>query len=92
MIILICFVAAEVCEDVDEPYGAYGLEPDTHVQQTEYREEWEKVGEEQQEITQGSVQQNYEEQRMTAQKQPSSFCLNIGFGKCGGKISCRGVR
>ena len=83
---MLMFVVEEVCEEVTEPD-----ELENNTEQTEFSEAWEKDAEEQQEMqaTQ-ELQQTYEEQGTSVQKRQSSFCLNMEFGKCGGKISCKG--
>lgn len=70
--------------------GPYGEKLNT--EQTEYQEsEMQDIEEGQQEVTENQeFQQNFEEQIPTVQKRESNFCLNMEFGKCGGKVSCKG--
>jgi hypothetical protein len=86
------FAVEEVCEDVDETYGLeHNPEQTEFLEQKEFPDEGEKNSEEHQEIqTTQEPQQTYEEQRTSVQKRQSSFCLDMEFGKCGGKISCKG--
>ena len=64
---------------------------DTEYQDTEYQDTWSKVEEGQQAVEVQQFQENYKQQKRTPKKRESSFCLNMEFGKCGGKVSCKGM-
>ena len=65
---------------------------ETGYHDIEYQGDGGQVDEGQQETEAQEYQQNHKHQKTTAKKRESSFCLNLEFGKCGGKISCKGMR
>ncbi|XP_028398065.1 uncharacterized protein LOC114521735 [Dendronephthya gigantea] len=74
-------------QDVEEPHSA-----ELNTEQTEWQGT-EILGAEegQHEVTGNQeFQQNFEDQIPTIQKRESNFCLKMVFGKCGGRVSCKG--
>lgn len=64
---------------------------DTEHQDTEHQDTWSKVKEGEHEIEAQQFHQSYKQHKRTVKKRKSSFCLNMEFGKCGGKVSCKGM-